>query len=151
MDAGGDSCDVRDCGFVVMIYLGKKSHLLTEAGIAFGLGINKRDVRFVMHHTVCPFPLRLNLITDASFDRCRYVYQIGVAVLPLKFSALFARQTTLEQYFQESGRAGRDNLPSACILYHKAQDAANAAGLIKTGQSGLNDRALFSHSQRSRC
>ncbi|KAL1662118.1 hypothetical protein GGF50DRAFT_128984 [Schizophyllum commune] len=72
------------------------------ATAAFGLGINKRDVRFVMHHT-----------------------------------------TTLEQYFQESGRAGRDNLPSACILYHKAQDAANAAGLIKTGQSGLNDRAYF--------
>ncbi|KAI4524794.1 ATP-dependent DNA helicase [Schizophyllum commune Loenen D] len=68
------------------------------ATAAFGLGINKREVRFVIHHT-----------------------------------------TTLEQYFQESGRAGRDNLPSACILYHKAQDAANAAGLIKTGQSGLND------------
>uniref|UniRef100_D8QDY5 DNA 3'-5' helicase n=1 Tax=Schizophyllum commune (strain H4-8 / FGSC 9210) TaxID=578458 RepID=D8QDY5_SCHCM len=65
---------------------------------AFGLGINKRDVRFVMHHT-----------------------------------------PTLEQYFQESGRAGRDNLPSACILYHKAQDAANAAALIKTGLSGVDD------------
>ncbi|KAI5888524.1 ATP-dependent DNA helicase [Schizophyllum commune H4-8] len=74
---------------------------------AFGLGINKRDVRFVMHHT-----------------------------------------PTLEQYFQESGRAGRDNLPSACILYHKAQDAANAAALIKTGLSGVDDlRGMLRYAQ----
>ena len=78
---------------------------------AFGMGIDRPDVRFVLHYTV---------------------------------------PGTLEAYYQEAGRAGRDGLPARAILLYSPKDTSLQEFFIENDAPSLDElRAVYGYLRRS--
>ncbi|MGE0159128.1 MAG: ATP-dependent DNA helicase RecQ [Gemmatimonadales bacterium] len=98
-------------------------------------GLAARGVRTEAYHAGLPGPERSRVQAAFMEGRCRVVvatnaFGMGIDKPDVRTVVHVQLPGTLEAYYQEAGRAGRDGGPAACVAFHARSDRRLARSFV---------------------
>ncbi len=107
-----------------------------------------RGIRAVCYHAGLPHERRAEAYRAFVHDEVQVVvatvaFGMGIDKSNIRFVVHTAMPKTLENYYQEIGRAGRDGLQAETLLLYSAADAAQRASLIESLPEGPYRQSAF--------
>ena len=119
----------HDCGIVYCVLPKDVSTVHVE--------LIKNGVNCVKYHGQLSEELKTNSLTQWMNRECKVIvanssFGMGIDKEDVRYVIHARIPTSIEEYYQQCGRAGRDGLPAKCVLFYKYGDNSTLSKLFQS-------------------